>query len=142
MVATPVPERCPEIQPTPSALGTYSQTPSNCEVLRVLGRSSVLIIRPKRIERYYSRRTLRGRGIRGSERTLKTPELIFHVIGVDTEGLVDGAAFRARLLRIGTYQYSEASGSKKMVAAYAVPAPLAREDFAEALAGGLQLVSD
>lgn len=122
-------------------IGPVGTTPHGCKVMQVLGKDEALIVRPRKVKMYYSRRTLTGVGIPGTERTHETPKLLFHVKGVDRKGLVDGAEFKAKLVSIGTYRYTAVTGAASTVASYAVYTPLTKEQFADALAKGFQLVS-
>lgn len=113
-------------------VAAYGKTPANCEVMQVLGESEVLIRRPA--FRVIGGASLHSR-IQAAASSL--PELIFHVKGVDTKGLVDGAEFTAQLVCIGTYR----SGDGSTIPSYAVYTPLTKEQFADALAKGFRLVS-
>lgn len=67
--------------------------------------------------------------------------LLFHVKRVKTQGLVEGAAFEERLVCVGTYRYTAPGGAARTVPSYVVHAPLTKEQFADALAGGFKLVA-
>jgi hypothetical protein len=111
--------------------------------MQVIDKEQVLIRRPE----FRAHMTggggggLESMGRRLDEAAASLPELIFHVKGVDTKGLTDGARFNAKLVCIGTYHYKTVLGAGSTVPSYTVHTPLTKEQFAEALAGGLQLVS-
>jgi hypothetical protein len=68
-------------------------------------------------------------------------DLIFHVVGIDPAKEIDGAPFRARLvIYLGTYQYTNAIGTTRTVQSFAANLSVTWDQFAEALAGGFQLV--
>ena len=64
-----------------------------------------------------------------------------HITGLDTKGLVDGGLIEAKVVYIGTYHYKTVTGAGATIPSLAVHTPLTQEQFAEALAGGLELVS-
>ena len=70
-----------------------------------------------------------------------SPTAYFHLRGVDTSTLVEGSELRWRhgFLYLGDYEHVEAGGAKRRIQSYRLHKPLTREQFAEALAGGVIL---
>jgi hypothetical protein len=67
--------------------------------------------------------------------------LTFHVRGINPEKQIDGTPFQEILLiYVGTYKYINAMGTRSTIQSFVVYQPLTREQFVEALAGGLDLV--
>ena len=97
----------------------YRETHRKCYVLQIIGSHEALIKGHK-----YS-----GSGLH-----------MFHVKGLDTKGLVDGADFGGKkLIYCGTYRYVTTNGATKTIRSYMVYTPLTREQFADALAKGFKL---
>jgi hypothetical protein len=94
-----------------------------CHVLQVIGKDEVIV----------------SQGFADGRDSI-VPNSVFHVQGVDTKNLVDGGKFEAGLVLIGPYHYGAVTGGGAAIPSYAVLTPLTKEQFAEALAGGLQLV--
>lgn len=71
-------------------------------------------------------------------------DFIFHVCGYD-HPLIDGQDFpyNGNLICVGTYKYTTALGAQKTVQSFKVwePKPLTKEQFAEALRSGFELVN-
>jgi cell division protein FtsB len=111
-------------QPYVGDIGTAGVIPIGCTIMQVIDNDEVLILKPG-----------------WSREVLIVPDEIFHVTGVDTKGLVDGSPFQAKIVCIGTYHYVTVTGAGATITSCAVHTPLTKEQFAEALAGGLQLVS-
>ena len=128
--------------PAVAEIGAAGETPGWCQVMQIIGKDEALIRRPA----FHSQVTGTGGGAGGyaagiQAALLSKPELIFHVKGIGTKGLVDGAEFRAKLVCIGTYNYGNVAGGGSTIPSYAVHTPLTREQFTEAIAGSFQLVS-
>lgn len=118
---------------------------------QVIGNEDVLIRRPG-----IRSHTTGGRGVQSldgfaasvQESALSQPprpELTFHVKGVNTKGLVDGAEFAefyGPLVCIGTYSFVPVGGGSSTVWSYVVHRRLTEEQFADALAKGFELASN
>ena len=117
--------------PGVAGIGGAGATPIGSTVMDVIDKSQVLI-------RIYWPWGPQGMAPIVSSHS---PDYIFHVTGVTTKGMVDGAPFRADLVCIGTHHYTTVSGAGATVPSYTIRRWLTQEQFAEALAGNLQLVS-
>lgn len=133
--------------PAVAEIGPTGETPAGCEVMQVIDNRQVLIRRP---EFTFRSRVIGGGGgalgamhrmIQEGAASVHRDELLFHVSGVDTKNLLDGAKFNAKLVSIGTYSYESVAGGPVTVPSYTVHRPLTREQFAQALASGVRLVS-
>ncbi|MCX5672383.1 MAG: hypothetical protein NTU94_13790 [Planctomycetota bacterium] len=127
--------------PTP---GTELRTaPAHSEVFQVLGKEEALV----------RRAASQGRIIGGGSGPasawgsiaaagLSVPEVLFHVKGLDTARLVDGADFpdKIDLLYVGTYTYDTPIGATNTLQSFRVYKPLTREQFAKALGSSFALV--
>jgi len=105
------------------------------EVIQVQGPRKVLISRAKII---YS---VTPDGRPAHEEGRET--FYYYVTNIETAGMVDGQAWSGDLLRIGTHTYASADGAARTVP-HCIPAKgprhtLTREQFVEALKGGLDL---
>lgn len=104
---------------TPLPVGTITWTPPECKVLSVIGDDGVLLVGD-------------------------TSDSIFHVTGYDGPLLSDGKIFPfSILICVGTYEYTAINGAKKTVQSFKMwePEPLTREQFAEAISSGVELVN-
>jgi hypothetical protein len=72
---------------------------------------------------------------------VNSPTAYFHLRGIDTSTLVKGSRLRRRdgFLYLGDHEYVDAEGAKRRIQSYRLYKPLTREQFAEALAGGVIL---
>jgi len=115
--------------------GTVRSTPSKCEILQILGHDEILVIRPSSQRFYYSRRTLKGQGIPGSEKMEEIPEIVFCVKGMDTSKLAVGDPFKSsKLVYIDICKHEGVS-----IRCFQIAAPLTREQFAEAINSDMDL---
>ncbi len=115
--------------PGVAEIGSAGETPDRCKVFQVVAEDAILVRRSE----------FRTGGGPGGFPWIHR-ELFFHVKGVDTKDLTDGAEFSAKLLSIGTYHYTAVDGAIKTIPSYTIHAPLTKEEFADALANGFRLV--
>ena len=112
----------------------YRVTPEDCKVQQVVARDEIIVVRPgsRRLVSHESRPL-------GPSITIydTRPRLEFHVKGVDTERIVDGAPFSGELVYRGTYRHGGAT-----IQSYVGYRPPTKEQFADALAKGLTLDED
>ncbi len=105
----------------PEQVGAIVQIPSGCKVISVIRDSEVLLTR------------------------LDNPDFVFHVTGYDGPLLSDDQIFpyTGKLICVGTYKYTAAFDAQKTVQSFKVwqPKPLTREQFAEAISSGFELVN-
>jgi hypothetical protein len=82
----------------------------------------------------------------GGKSSKGSSDFIFHLCGYD-QPLIDGQTLNIKdtenLICVGTYKYTTALGAQKTVQSFKVwqPEPLTREQFAEALRSGFELVN-
>jgi hypothetical protein len=132
------------VEPQPPSPGTELRLmPGGSKVLQVLGVDSILV----RVEEIRARRIVSPDG-KSTQFEMPQPEILFHVAGVDTTGLVDGTRLTPRdgttlwprLVFAGTFRYTATDGSAKTIQSYRPYAAPTFEQFAPALASGFELV--
>jgi len=76
-----------------------------------------------------------------AETSIREPSIVFHIRGVQS-GLVNDEKLNLGpyIISIGTYEYAAVSGASRTVPSFVMPRRLTREEFAEALAMGVELV--
>ena len=125
-------------------IGTICESPSGAKILQVIGKSELLVLRegyeaPRSNRRPTDLAGMHNRIAAAAAAPPSTPELLFHVQGIDTKGLIDNAPFHARLLCTGTYNYTSTAGAVTTVLSYTRLLPVTLEQFADALNRGTQL---
>ena len=126
-------------------IGTFVRTPTDCNVYKLLSDGEVLIMRPESQSTTTIYRTPDGRyghefGIKtatyAQTKIYTTPELLFHVKGA-TDSVVEGEHFSSsKLIYIGSYHYQD-----RKIQSFIIYEPLTKEQFAEALRSGFELVN-
>jgi regulator of replication initiation timing len=123
-------------------IGTFVRTPDDCNVYKLLGEGEVLIVRPESQSTTTVYRTPDQRefGVKtttyAQTKIYTTPELLFHVKGA-ADNAVEGEPFSSsKLIFIGSYNYQD-----RKIQSFIIYEPLTREQFAEALRGGFELVN-
>lgn len=120
--------------PRVSGIGTYGETPDGCKVLQVLKEDELIVVRPySHVPSTYGKYGFSSVGYTNEE-------LIFHVTGIDTTGIVDDSSFSKKLISVGSYEYTNTYNAKRTIASYAIHEPLTTDQFIEALNGGFKLV--
>jgi hypothetical protein len=131
------------VEPQPPSPGTELRLmPGGSKVLQVLGADSILV----RKEEIRARRIVSPDG-KTTNFVLPEPEILFHLAGVDTTGLVDGMSLTPsdgtsrwrRLVFAGTFRYAATDGSAKTIQSYRPYATPTLGQFAAALASGFEL---
>jgi len=126
--------------------GSIAKAPSGCKVLQVLGPGEALIWK----EAFKSTHSGSTSGIKGvwakiATAALSTREILFHLTAYEGQ-LVDEQyfSFEGPLICMGTFEYTNTVGAKKTIQSFAVCKsfyePLTREQFAEAIKSGFELV--
>lgn len=120
--------------------GSIVTVSSGGEVLQVLGHGEALIFQEG------VRVTSSGFSTRGFSSpgfSYKEPDILFHLTGYEGQ-LVDNQlfSFNGYLICVGTFEYTTALGAKKMVQSFEAyrPEALTREQFAEAISSGFELI--
>jgi len=76
-----------------------------------------------------------------NEAIIQNGRVFFHVRGIDTAKQIDGTRFQEiPLVYVGTYQYVDTTRAGRTIQSFIIYQPLARQQFAAALAGGFKLV--
>jgi len=130
----------------PPRPGTELRTaPADSKIFQVLGKEEALVRRAAS-----QGRIIGGGGGGGlaagwgsiAAAALSSPEVLFHVKGLDTARLVDGADFPEKidLLYVGTYTYRTPIDATNTLQSFRVYKPLTREQFAKALGSSFALV--
>jgi hypothetical protein len=134
---------------TPLQVGTIIQIPSKCKVLSVIGNDSVLLI--KGIERKKTKVRFEdphappgGYKVYYVDSGGGVSNFYFHVTGYDGPSLSDDQIFpyTGKLVCVGTYKYAGGLGTQNTIQSFKIwqPEPLTREQFAEAISSGFELV--
>jgi hypothetical protein len=123
---------CPELGQD-SKVGDYGGF--NGKVLSIIKASEIIVRRPG-----YSTGAPAGTIVRveNLQRAMgySVQELLFHVRGVQTKGMVDGIPYEANLVCVGTYKFDGTT-----VPSFVPRSSLSKEQFADALSKGFKLTN-
>ena len=121
------------IHKEPPAEGETRAIPYGCKVLKVVKAGEIIAVQPA----FHARSSGTSQWDAMQAAALSRPEIVFHVVGLDTSRLADDADLKECLvLCIGTYSQSDGEGGKSTIQNYVVPRQVTQDEFVKGLADG------